>query len=239
MADTSTYTPEPERFPWSRALDAHTRWKRSETAVAQDAIAAASRRLAPLCDPLKIAALNHPSLGWQTEQEYSTHLAWCLQQVTSNAAIVDLLGIPVSTSRTLPERPPLIVCDPPCTVLLDWSPQCLVSVDVKLESAEAVAGNLAMEPVHSRRVHSLLLATRTDSPVCGGFEVRLWGDLCHRLRRHLPEILAQRGVACASLVATFVGVVERNILAVDLSDPAAVLGYLAPILAQPGASHES
>ena len=63
-----------------------------------------------------------------------------------------------------------------------------------------------------RRPATVLLALDGDQKICSPFVLLTCSRLCLNLRRLLPKLQEQKGVAAAALTAAFVGAVEQNLL---------------------------
>jgi hypothetical protein len=194
-------------------------------------------RLAPLRDPLLTDFGLHRWLKGEREEAYSDWLAWTLQQIGSVADILNVLdvanaNIPASyldltVTRevwVLPEgRPPARRLD----LLVQCDQTLLAVIEVKVVSPEDA--DLDKDKYYWQWAQSqnpkpatVLLALDGDQKICSPFALLTWARLCLNLRRLLPKLREEKGVAAAALTAAFVGAVEQNLLGFSIwpSDPA-------------------
>jgi hypothetical protein len=186
-------------------------------------------RLAPVLDPLRTDFALHRWLKGEREEAYSDWLAWTLQQVGSVADILDVLDVAnanVPTSAlgltpkitrekwvTLEGRPPARRLD----LLVHYDATVLAVIEVKVVRPEEA--DLDKDKYYSQWVRSqnpdaatILLALGGAKEVYDDFVLLTWERLCLNLRRLLPKLREQRGVATAALTAAFIGAVEQNLL---------------------------
>lgn len=185
-------------------------------------------RLAPLRDPLLTDFGLHRWLKGEREEAYSDWLAWTLQQIGSVADILNVLDVPnandpasyldLTVTRevwVLPEgRPPARRLD----LLVKCDGTVLAVIEVKVVCPED-AVDLDKDKYYwqwaqrqNRRPATVLLALDGDQKICSPFVLMTWARLCLNLRRLLPKLQEQKGVAAAALTAAFVGAVEQNLL---------------------------
>ncbi|NHM26190.1 hypothetical protein G7K71_04070 [Desulfofundulus sp. TPOSR] len=72
---------------------------------------------------------------------------------------------------------------------------------------------LDSQPIPLRKAY-LVATDGAERLYEGGFELLTWGDICHRLRHLIPELVAEGRLVLAALVGGFVGAVEQNLLGV-------------------------
>lgn len=97
----------------------------------------------------------------------------------------------------------------------------VIVLEVKVVSAEEADRNknqgykqwLDSQPIPLRKAY-LVATDGAERLYEGGFELLTWGDICHRLRHLIPELVAEGRLVLAALVGGFVGAVEQNLLGV-------------------------
>jgi hypothetical protein len=96
---------------------------------------------------------------------------------------------------------------------------------VKPEQGDLEKNKYYWDWKQSKNEHAvaILLALDGDSDICNPFRLLTWTRLCVLLRKLLPRIQKEKGLAIAALVSAFVGAVEENLLGFSICSPSSLL----------------
>jgi len=229
--------PEEPRFGGSwgavaRLISAATGQAEALVLVLEGLVQRWEERLRPVGEPLRMTFPLQRWLAPDREEAYSDWLAWILAELRSfrhlgyilageNVEELTAAGQWYSVEREVwvpaghPGRSGRVDC-----VIRDGN-EAVMLLEVKVVPAESadLGKNrgykewLDSQPAPLRKAY--LVATAGDKRLYeGGFELVTWGEVCGRLRRLLPELVAEGRLVLAALTGAFVGAVEQNLLGI-------------------------
>lgn len=219
-----------------RVVDAFQCLVQFESQHLQQLLLESGQYLAPLSDPLRSSARKNRWLDLQREREesYTDWLASLLQEMGSAKSMLSVFGLDgTEFGAKVGSAPPRVSREEPIhtddgeikrlDLVIRFGKIGILLVEVKVRRIEEAGGsdNLPVylswlkswEPTANHAILLVPLAESIESP-CDGWDVRGWDELCLRLRAQAIALrkAAPNNLNLASLLLSFAGAVEQNVL---------------------------
>lgn len=182
-----------------------------------------NERLAPIGDPLTLGFGLNRWLGPEREEAYSDWFAWVLQEIGPlHLNRLLLPGFPtegrysVSREVWVPEGHKGHAGRLDAVVRFE-SAVAVIELKVSAaESSDTVKHEGYLKWLLSQQAslkRAILIATSESSEDnYGGFALIRWSDLCRKMRNLIQDLIHERRLQLACILAAFIGAVEQNLL---------------------------